>query len=117
MKQGRKPIERFCRICGISLGFGTTRKYCMECLKKVQAGTVVQLRHKRGSAYEKWLKGKLEAEKESIQKYERELEQIKLSKMPKLWQFTNNNFPRPLTGTPLIPINIQKGEKQHESTG
>jgi hypothetical protein len=50
----RKPIERFCKLCGKSLGYGTRAKYCYNCLTKVIAENVRSLRQGYGKSFEKW---------------------------------------------------------------
>ncbi|MBU5537668.1 MAG: hypothetical protein KQA38_03860 [Candidatus Aenigmarchaeota archaeon] len=56
MNRGRKPVERFCRLCGESLGFYVSVKYCSECLGKRVAGSIVMLQTKRGPDYRNGLR-------------------------------------------------------------
>jgi len=53
---GRKPVQKFCVVCGKSIGFRTRRRYCNTCLGLRLMAINKQLKEKRGPVWEKWKK-------------------------------------------------------------
>jgi len=108
MPSNKKPVERFCRICGKSLGFYVKAKYCPECAGIRTAASIIMQRFRRGPDFEKYLKNRMIGYQKYVKKLEDEFKLHQLRNMPKLTRWLNSSSKEGNSGIGDIQNNNQK---------